>query len=218
MSNLRAVQLHTALTALPSPPTSWGLVDQDWFATSNVDEFDLEIWAAATTNLTAAELRGCTRHPVTLADDAVDAIDTTDNELDITGHVYETGDGPVRFTTTGALPGGLAVNTDYWLIFVDSDSIKVATSWRNAMLGSAIDLTAGASGVQTIVDTADTKRNHWHVHGLLGPARDGAVALTKTKAYRARCRHTEHVLAYALTATLSAAEAVSARIVPRPVW
>lgn len=216
MSDSRFITLHTAQTALPSPPTTWGLLPKIW-KNYNVDEFDLEVWAAASTNLTAAELRGCTRHPVVLVDDDVDAVTEAADTLTVTGHAYETGDGPVRFTTTDTLPAGLELLTDYWLIKVDANTVKVCATWEYAMLGVAIDITDAGTGTHTISDTADTERNHWHVHGLLGPARDGAVALTRAKAYRARCRHAEGVLAYALTATLSAAEAVSARIQPRPL-
>lgn len=71
-------------------------------------------------------------------------VDITDNEITMTAHGAITGYGPVRFTLTGdasALPAGLAVLTDYWLIRVDDNTVKVATSFANAMAGTAIDIT-----------------------------------------------------------------------------
>lgn len=71
-------------------------------------------------------------------------VDTTDNEITLTGHGAITGYGPVQFALTGdasALPAGLTVLTDYWLIRVDDDTVKVATTFANALAGTAIDIT-----------------------------------------------------------------------------
>lgn len=218
---MSGLTIASAQTVLPTPPTAWGVVPSTGSnAISNwhgVLEFDLELWATASTNLTAAELLGGTLQPQVLADDDVDTVDTTDNELDLASHVYETGDGPVRMTTTGVVPGGLAVATDYWVIKVSSGAIALAASWELAMAGTKIDLSAGASGTNTIVDTTATKRVHWHSQGLLGNAGDGAVTLTRSLSYRIRCKHSPRVVAYALKATLSAAEATTAALYPLPV-
>jgi hypothetical protein len=48
--------------------------------------------------------------------------------------------------TGGALPGGLATNTDYYIIVTDADTIKFATSSANAVAGTAIDITSAAGG------------------------------------------------------------------------
>lgn len=71
-------------------------------------------------------------------------VDATDNEITMTAHGAVTGYGPVRFTLQGdasALPAGLAVSTDYWLIAVDANTVKVASSFANAIAGTAIDIT-----------------------------------------------------------------------------
>lgn len=71
-------------------------------------------------------------------------VDATDNEITMTAHGAVTGYGPVRFTLQGdasALPAGLAVSTDYWLIVVDENTVKVASSFANALAGTAIDIT-----------------------------------------------------------------------------
>ncbi len=98
-------------------------------------------------------------NPLVLADDVIESIDATANTATLTGHLYLTGDGPVRLTTAGSLAGtGLAVVTDYWLISASVNAVKFATSFANAMLGTAIDLLGAGTGPHTIVDTPDTER------------------------------------------------------------
>lgn len=59
----------------------------------------------------------------------------------------------VRATTTGALPTGLALATDYFVIRVDATTIKLASSLANAIAGTAIDITAIGSGTHTLTHT-----------------------------------------------------------------
>lgn len=71
-------------------------------------------------------------------------VNVTSNEITMTAHGAVTGYGPVRFTLTGdasVLPGGLALSTDYWLIRVSDNVVKVASSFANALAGTAIDIT-----------------------------------------------------------------------------
>ncbi len=56
----------------------------------------------------------------------------------------------VRFTTTGTLPTGLSLNTDYWLVRQSSTTAKVATSFANAIAGTLIAYTDGGSGTHTL--------------------------------------------------------------------
>lgn len=98
-------------------------------------------------------------NPLELADDVIESIDAGANTATLTGHAYESGDGPVRVTTSGSLAGtGLAVDTDYWLIVTGANTVKFATSVADAYNGVAIDLTGSGTGAHTIVDTADTVR------------------------------------------------------------
>lgn len=73
-------------------------------------------------------------------------------------HGIETGDGPIRFTTTGALPTGLAAATDYWAIRVDDFKIALSTTLNNAIGGTKINLTGQGSGVNVLIDQSGTKR------------------------------------------------------------
>jgi hypothetical protein len=56
----------------------------------------------------------------------------------------------VRFTTTTTLPTGLSLNTDYWLIRVSATTARVATSYVNAVAGTAIAYTDGGTGTHTM--------------------------------------------------------------------
>ena len=56
----------------------------------------------------------------------------------------------VRFTTTDTLPAGLAVSTDYYLIFQSTTTFKVASSLANALAGTAIDITDTGTGTHTV--------------------------------------------------------------------
>ena len=58
----------------------------------------------------------------------------------------------VTFTNSGgALPAGLSAATTYWLIRVSNTTSKVATTWQNALAGTAIDITDAGTGTHTIV-------------------------------------------------------------------
>lgn len=72
-----------------------------------------------------------------------------------TAHGMETGDGPVRVSSSTTLPAGLAAATDYWVIRVDANTFKLATSRANALAGTAIDLTSQGTGTHTL--TRDVK-------------------------------------------------------------
>lgn len=65
-----------------------------------------------------------------------------------TAHGLVTGD-TITLTTTGALPTGLSVATTYWVIRVDANTFKLATSLANAQAGTAITTTGTQSGTHT---------------------------------------------------------------------
>lgn len=56
----------------------------------------------------------------------------------------------VRLTTSGTLPAGLATATDYYVIKVSDLTCKLATSYANAVAGTAIDITDAGTGTHTI--------------------------------------------------------------------
>lgn len=100
------------------------------------------------------------RRPLVVADSTVSSITAgTDTITTSSAHNLETGDGPIRVTTTGSLTGtGLALATDYWIVKVDGTNIKLATSLSNAYAGTVVDLTGSGTGTHTIDVTASTQR------------------------------------------------------------
>jgi hypothetical protein len=214
---MSGLPIVTAATALAFPPTAeYGLVPASW-GSWLVEEFDLEVWAAASTNLTVAELLGGTLEDKTIAATEANSVTHGSDIFTETGHGLLTGDGPIRLTTSGTLPTGLALATDYWIIKATDDTFKLAHSLSNALAGTAINFTSDGTGAHTYTGTALCKRLHWTTLGLLGNAGDGAITLTAQRAYRVRCRHTPRIVAYSMTATFSAAEAVSATVYPVPL-
>ena len=57
-----------------------------------------------------------------------------------------TGTGPVSLTTSGTLPTGLSSSVSYWLIRIDADTLKLATSHADAIAGTAVSFTDNGSG------------------------------------------------------------------------
>jgi len=73
-------------------------------------------------------------------------VSVANDEITETAHGYQTGEGPVQLTSSGTLPTGLALATDYWFIRVDANTYKFATSRVNALAGTDVDITAAAGG------------------------------------------------------------------------
>lgn len=60
---------------------------------------------------------------------------------------------PILLTTTGTLPAGLSTNTIYFCIYVNSTTIQVATTYANALAGTAIVLSDAGTGTHTVNTT-----------------------------------------------------------------
>ena len=76
-------------------------------------------------------------------------VDTTDgasgNSVNIAGHAFVTLD-KVQLTSSGTLPAGLSLATDYWIIRLDADNIQFAASVADAVAGTDVDITGAAGG------------------------------------------------------------------------
>jgi hypothetical protein len=213
------VPIAAGAATLPTPPVVWGQV-LNWITAGVrcVPELELSIWADATVNLTGAGLYAGRLHAFTLSADAMDSADHTVGTGTFTdvAHGLFTGDGPVRLTTSGTLPAGLKLLTDYWVIKSDADTLQLAASFADAIAGTpvVVPFTDNGTGTTTLTGTAACQRMHWHQKGkLLGPAEDGAIALTNTKAWTQRLSHDPLTFAYAICATVSA-NTCSATIYP----
>ncbi len=78
----------------------------------------------------------------------------TTDVLTYTAHGMSTGDGPYRVSNAGgALPTGLAADTNYWIIRVTADTFSFASSKSNALALTAVALSGDGSGTQTILRT-----------------------------------------------------------------
>jgi hypothetical protein len=192
------VTLLSAAAAAPVLPLAGAAVDS-WAA---IPEFDLEFSADGACNLTNTELMAAVAETQVIADDTFTA--ATTDICTATAHGLESGDGPLRLTTADTLPAGLSLATDYWVIKIDANTFKFAASRANALAGTAVDITDTGTGTHTLSDTADTERLQWASHGLLGQAEDGAISLTDTKRFTQRMWHRPRVVAYSISATLSA--------------
>lgn len=78
---------------------------------------------------------------VTASDDAGELLLTYSGDI--------TNFSKVRFTTTGTLPGGLSLLTDYWLVRMTAGTCRVATSLANAQAGTTINYSTAGSGTHT---------------------------------------------------------------------
>lgn len=87
------------------------------------------------------------------AADDIEAVDTDEDTATLTGHDLTTGL-KGQLTTTGTLPTGLSTSTDYFIIVVDEDTVKFATSLANALAGTAVNITGAGTGTHTFTPTA----------------------------------------------------------------
>lgn len=81
-------------------------------------------------------------------------VDTETEILTVASHGFLTGL-KVRLTSTGTLPAGLELATDYFVIASTSGTLKLASSLANALAGTAVDITAAeGTGTHTITPVA----------------------------------------------------------------
>ena len=77
------------------------------------------------------------------------------DQIGDTAHGFTTGEGPLQLTSSGTLPAGLALTTDYWIIRVDDNTFKFATSRANAIADTDVDITAAAGGGTHTLNTEE---------------------------------------------------------------
>jgi len=113
----------------------------------------------------------------------------------------------VIFTTTGTLPTGLALNTDYWLIRVSATTARVATSYANAKAGTAIAYTDAGTGTHTLTcrlprysDGAGVRAFMWNTNATALGAATPNLSITYTNSAGTASRATPTVLPIGKTA------------------
>ena len=96
-------------------------------------------------------------------------------EVSWTGHGLLTGD-CISFETTGALPTGLSVGTNYYVIYENVNTFWVATTYANALAATKITTSGSQSGVHTCrfnpYGIADG--THFNVPDLIGAVPRGS--------------------------------------------
>lgn len=93
-------------------------------------------------------------------------VDATANTITLAAHGWQTARA-VRASSTGTLPGGLATSTDYYVIVVDANTIKLATSAANATAGTAIDITNVGTAGATHTLTPNALAASWQLQASL---------------------------------------------------
>jgi hypothetical protein len=114
-----------------------------------VQREDLAATSQGTISIASKRFEGRANETFSLVQDTFTDNYPTNNNLTVNNDIEYTGH-KVRLTTTGTLPGGLAVDTDYYVIRVDATTIKLATSLENANAGTEITITAAGSGTHTL--------------------------------------------------------------------
>jgi hypothetical protein len=95
----------------------------------------------STTNVTGTGSRVLVNTNTFTADAGTDLLTYTNDFKNFT---------KVRFTTSGTLPAGLSLATDYWLVRQSATTALVASSYANAVAGTTIDITSAGTGTHTL--------------------------------------------------------------------
>ena len=131
---------------------------------SNVFDVDT-LGSPAVVTFTAREEGACTNAAVggspacgsiSVTQGGVNGVKPSTDEIYSAAHGYATGTA-VTIASDGSpqdVPAGLAIATTYYVINVDTNHFKLASSLANAKAGTAINITDGGTGTHTITGTA----------------------------------------------------------------
>lgn len=82
------------------------------------------------------------------------SVNTSTGQITVAG-TYTTGE-KVRLSSSGALPTGLAANTDYFAIYVDATHVRLATSRARALSGTYVTPSSQGTGTHTVTRLSRT--------------------------------------------------------------
>ena len=91
---------------------------------------------------------------------AASAVDTSAETITIASHTLLTGN-PVTYQEGSSAVAGLTDNTVYYVIKVDDNTVKLATTRANAIAGTAINLTSQGGGTHTLEVPTVTLPGNW---------------------------------------------------------
>jgi hypothetical protein len=104
----------------------------------------------STTTITSQAMTNTLMSFATITASATNVLTTTSTGSNININLFPYT--RVQFTTSGVLPTGLSAATDYYVIKLTDTTISVATSYANAVAGTAVSITSGTgSGTNTLV-------------------------------------------------------------------
>lgn len=117
------------------------VADEMWSSTGTIDNGDIIEY-----NNTFYEAVGYATSAITF--DPSTAVNLTNNTILYTSHGLVTGNAVVYNNGGGTSIGGLVSGTTYYVVKINNDTIKVATTYANATAATpvVIDLTSGSSG------------------------------------------------------------------------
>lgn len=111
----------------------------------------------------------------------------------------------VQFTTTGTLPTGLSLATNYWLVRVSATTARVATSLANAVAGTVIAYTDAGTGTHTMTVQIPRYENGNGVRAFLEVrATTGATAHNLAYSYTDQAGNTGNINPVTVACTASA--------------
>ena len=76
---------------------------------------------------------------------AQSAVSTANDTITLSSHAFNTGDAVTYSDKGGTVIDGLTDGGTFFIIKVDANTVKLATTASNAVAGTAIDITAGSS-------------------------------------------------------------------------
>ena len=129
----------------------------------------------------------------------------------------------VTITTTGTVPTGLGTGTNYYVIPVTGTSFNVATSYANAVAGTAITITGAGVATNTVAPTAiagtalvqlqsSNDNTNWIATGSAGTL---AVGSTFTTIGISQDRPQYHFMRYQVTGLTAGKIVINAQILTK---
>ncbi len=115
-------------------------------------------------------------NPTNKTFNAQSAVSSSNETITILGHNLETAYAVRYNKNSGTVISGLTDLTTYYIIRVDNDTIKLATSISNANSGTAINITAGADQDQFLQRLIE---NRYECHGILDTGQTPSKILTQ---------------------------------------
>jgi hypothetical protein len=93
-------------------------------------------------------------------------LNLADNQISIPAHGFSQGE-LVQYDSVGqAVVGGLSSGNPYYIILIDGDNIKLASTLSNANAGTAVDLTTVGAGVHRILSLSKSPDGTYTVNSV----------------------------------------------------